>query len=223
MMIESQNKLNNDLTTSLNSNFTNLTTSLVENLQHQNDKLLDILVNGPKTHDDGLHQRFNVATEINEKLKNLTILCEADRGLIIEFHNSFENLTGFPFAKYTATYECVNKGCLSIVNKCVNMPYSSISSIVDQILSKENEDHMFIIKNIEDLISYTTSLHSLLQPVATSIVWKALFDTHTNTLIGLLALEYKQDIPNYVEKEEIKITANVISELITLHKNVTNN
>lgn len=219
--LDAQEKLTSELTNSIANNFSQLTQQLTSTLSSQNEKLLDIIqtfINNPKPEPThlGLSDRFKMSNEINKKLKELAITCECDRAIILEFHNSNNNLSGFPFAKYTVTYEVLNKGVLSIIHKCVNMPYSTIASIVESICCKKNEDHIVIAHNNEEISYHSSTLASLVNSHADSILWAALFNSTTNEIIGLIALEYKHEIYEDIDYDVIKQSAAVIGELLTL-------
>lgn len=220
MLVEKQHELNKELNDSITKSLTGMTANLTAALQSQNDKLIDHIIHinrhDAETHKENVLERIAITEDIKEKLKELTILSQATRGLVLEFHNSFENLSGFPFAKYTCTYEYVTKGVIPIMQNISGLQFSSISGVVERIFDKSNTDHIVIAHNAQELEEISPIMESFIKNGSESILWKGIFNTKDHMLIGLLALEFRHGIPDRLNKTEIKMSAAAIAELITL-------
>ena len=97
----------------LSTNIAKQNGELVKAISSQNERLLSYIMNkdtaNAEIHDRQVEKRIEVAESINEKLKDIMNKTHAVRAFIIEFHNSYKNLAGSPFAKYTCTYEWFDK------------------------------------------------------------------------------------------------------------------
>lgn len=222
LLVEKQHELNKELNDSISKSLAGMTKSLTDSLQQQNDKLIDhIIGNANKAqeeHKENVLERIAITEDIKEKLKEITILSHASRGLVLEFHNSFENLSGFPFAKYTCTYEYVTKGVMPIMQNISGLQFSSISGVVERIFDKSNSDHIVIAHNIQELEEISPIMENFIKESSEAVLWKGLFNPVDHMLIGLLCLEYRNGVPDRIDKTDIKITAASISELISLSK-----
>ena len=221
-LIETQHELNKELNESLSGSLSSMASQLTLSLQTQNEKLIDHIIGSTKQaqedHKENVLERIAITEDIKEKIKEITILTQASRGLVLEFHNSFENLSGFPFAKYTCTYEYVTKGVIPIMQNISGLQFSSISGVVERIFDKTNTDHIVIAHNIQELEEISPIMENFIKESSEAVLWKGLFNPNDHMLIGLLCLEYRNGIPDRIDKTDIKITAASISELISLSK-----
>ena len=98
----------------LSQNIAKQNNELVKAMGIQNEKLLSYIINNGKAseelHDRRVEKRMDIAESIIDKLKEIMHITHGKRAFIIEFHNSYKNLSGSPFAKYTCTYEWFDKG-----------------------------------------------------------------------------------------------------------------
>lgn len=218
-LIKSQAKLSNDLSTSVASSITILSTNLTNDLREQNKKLIDYIVkreqDKDRKHNENLINRRNITHEVNDILNNTRNLLEANRAFIFEFHNSFANQTGFPFLKYTMTYEKISRGCLPIQQQYQSTAFSSISEIAENILIQPN--HIFIMESRNEIEKICPIMITDGRKVS-GLLWKGIFESENNLLIGLLCFEYTDKIYDGFDKIEVITAARNIGELITLSK-----
>ena len=84
-------------------------------------------------HDKSLNRRFIVSEEINNILWETMNLYNCQRVLVIEFHNSKENLNGLSFLWYDVQYEKHQRNVHSISNKIRNLQASNIVPIINKV------------------------------------------------------------------------------------------
>lgn len=196
--------------------------ALIASMTQQNKELVNLIrqqsevgQNQIKNHKIMLNERMKVTSKINDKVRNLMNLTNCDRVMILEFHNTNENLNGIPFAKYSCTHEYFRRGISQLANKCVNMQFYSISSVIMDMLNKETEQIYY--EDIETIAEVNPTLYSLLvECKAKSILYTGIYD-NKNCLIGLISLEYHERMDeNLIDFEEIRTQADIISSMINL-------
>ena len=199
---------------------------LIDTVNSQNDKMLNYIINKDtkktEKHNEMLNDRMDMSARISEKLRDILYVNGADRISIFEFHNSFHNLVGVPFAKYSCTFEWFKPGVQSIQSKIQAMPFSSISLVVKDILN--NGCRQIKYDSVESLEQVNPVLYSLLKTYkVNAIIYNALYDTK-NHMIGLLVIEYHNGpIPNNINYEEIKIDAGEITSILNLRYKYSEN
>ena len=179
----------------LSSNITKQNNELVKAISNQNEKLLSYIMNYGKAaqdiHDKYVEERMNIAETINNKLKEIMHTAHSQRAFIIEFHNSYKNLAGSPFAKYTCTYEWFDKGLEQISTKIVALPYSTMARIVGEV--KRTGNHQLIYTDMVKMEDENPQLFSLVKdPRTLAIYYRMLYDEH-NKMMGMLVLEWQAD------------------------------
>lgn len=218
-LIDKQSEMNKDMTTTIAKSMQELSLSLTNDLRDQNKQFINHLLNNENNkeieHQENLINRRKVTKEINNILSNIKNSLEADRVAVFEFHNSYANQTGFPFLKYTMTYEKIAKGCMPIQQQYQASPFSSISEISEVILEKPN--HIYLIHSKDEMEEICPIMLTDNRIIVGSM-WKGIFDSTNNLLIGLLYIEYKNKIYEGFDKVEIISAARNIGELITLSK-----
>ena len=196
--------------------------ALIASMTQQNKELVNLIrqqsevgQNQIKNHKIMLNERMKVTSKINDKVRNLMNLTNCDRVMILEFHNTNENLNGIPFAKYSCTHEYFRRGISQLANKCVNMQFYSISSVIMDMLNKETEQIYY--EDIETIAEVNSTLYSLLvECKAKSILYTGIYD-NKKCLIGLISLEYHERMDeNLIDVEEIRTQADIISSMINL-------
>lgn len=199
---------------------------LIDTVNSQNEKMLNYIINKEniktEKHNEMLNERMDTSAQISEKLKDILYANGADRISIFEFHNSFQNLVGVPFAKYSCTFEWFKPGIQSIQTKIQAMPFSSISLVVKDILN--NGGRQIKYDSIKCLEQGNPVLYSLLKTYkVNAVIYNALYDSKNN-MIGLLAIEYHHSsIPNNINYEEIKIDAAQITSILNLRYKYSEN
>lgn len=214
----------NKIAETLTSCIQNQNDLLVKNIGAQNEKLIDFFINNKSSeqldHNHKLNERMQLAQIVNDKIKDIMYYMKSDRVMIIEFHNSNQNLSGIPFAKYSCTYEWFRRGIQPLASKCTNMSFSSLSSIVMDMQNEEVSQKIY--EDIDIIAEANPSLYGLLDEInVSSIIYNGLYDTYNN-LIGLLCVEYHKPISDNIDNELIALSndANTISSILNLKTKV---
>lgn len=201
----------------LSSNITKQNNELIKAMGIQNEKLLSYIMYSKQAaddiHDKKVEQRMDIAETIINRLREIMMTAHAQRAFIIEFHNSFKNLGGTPFAKYTCTYEWFDKGLDQIGSKCVAMPYSSMARIVGDV--KRTGVHQKLYTDIGKMKSENPQLFSLLGDSKTLAVFYNMLYDDNNKMTGMLVVEWQTDfdldiwerakMPEYLLHESLQL------------------
>lgn len=206
---------NKDLTNVLAEQQSQLTNTIIE----QQNKLLDHLINkdsyDTSNHNKMLNKRIELAEEINNALRDIMNIHNAQRAFIIEFHNSYENLSGVPFAKYSCTYEWFEKGLMPLANKIMGLPFAQLAKIVNDIINSDNQQKVYI--DLETMERENPSLFAFLKDDRTkAIVYDAMYDRH-NQLIGCLVLEYQIPLEEgHLNLEQLKVQTAELTSILNI-------
>ena len=206
---------NKDLTNVLTEQQSQLTNTIVE----QQNKLLDHLINKDSydtyNHNKMLNKRIELAEEINNALRDIMNIHNAQRAFIIEFHNSYENLSGVPFAKYSCTYEWFEKGLMPLANKIMGLPFAQLAKIVNDIINSDNQQKVYT--DLETMERENPSLFAFLKDDRTkAIVYDAMYDRH-NQLIGCLVLEYQIPLEEgHLNLEQLKVQTAELTSILNI-------
>ena len=206
---------NKDLTNVLAEQQSQLTNTIVE----QQNKLLDHLINkdsyDTSNHNKMLNKRIELAEEINNALRDIMNIHNAQRAFIIEFHNSYENLSGVPFAKYSCTYEWFEKGLMPLANKIMGLPFAQLAKIVNDIINSDNQQKVYT--DLETMERENPSLFAFLKDDRTkAIVYDAMYDRH-NQLIGCLVLEYQIPLEEgHLNLEQLKVQTAELTSILNI-------
>ena len=225
-------KLSNDVS----NNMEKIGEKLTNQLSKQNDNLVNVIVTqqdklfnhlidskykDQERHTDMMIDKINLSGEIIQALKTIMYTHNSQRAFILEFHNSYQNLTGIPFAKYSCTYEWFDKGMTSIANKCIGLPFSQIATIVGSILKTPNQQQ--VCDNMNELEDTNPSLFQLIKDInIKKIIYTAMFDSN-NVPIGILVLEYTKE--HEMKKEDLnllKIQTAELTSVINIRYKYTN-
>ena len=177
----------------LSQNIAKQNTELVKAISSQNERLLSYIMNkdtaNAEIHDRQVEKRIEVAESIIEKLKDIMNKTHSVRAFIIEFHNSYKNLAGSPFAKYTCTFEWFDKGLEQIGTKIVGLPFSTMAKIVGDV--KRTGKHQKLYTDMEQMENENPQLFSLLKDNrTTAIFYNTLYDDN-NKMMGMLVIEWQ--------------------------------
>jgi len=202
----------------LSQNIAKQNTELVKAISSQNERLLSYIMNkdtaNAEIHDRQVEKRIEVAESIIEKLKDIMNKTHAVRAFIIEFHNSYKNLAGSPFAKYTCTFEWFDKGLEQIGTKIVGLPFSTMAKIVGDV--KRTGKHQKLYTNLEQMENENPQLFSLLKDNrTTAIFYNTLYDDN-NKMMGMLVIEWHTplfteqlwidaDMPNIIGQDAVQL------------------
>ena len=207
-------KYNNKLSLEVTSGLEKVGEKLTDQMAKQNDQLVNVIIaqqdklfdhiidsknKDIEKHTDMMIDKINLSDEIVQSLKTIMYSHNSQRAFILEFHNSYQNLSGIPFAKYSCTYEWFDRGIKSISNNCIGLPFSQISTIVSKILKSENQQ--LVCKDISVIEEINPSIYELLlEAEIKQVIFTAMFDSN-NIPIGLLILEYMK--PHKITEEEL--------------------
>ena len=202
----------------LSQNIAKQNNELVKAMGIQNEKLLSYIMHSKQAadeiHDRQVEKRIEVAESIIEKLKDIMNKTHAVRAFIIEFHNSYKNLAGSPFAKYTCTFEWFDKGLEQIGTKIVGLPFSTMAKIVGDV--KRTGKHQKLYTNLEQMENENPQLFSLLKDSrTTAIFYNTLYDDN-NKMMGMLVIEWQTplfteqlwigaDMPNIIGQDAAQL------------------
>ena len=217
------NKLSDDMSTGLEKVGEKLTDQmskqndqLLNTIVGQQDKLLDHLLHkendAKEMHNEMVTDKIMLADEINLALKDIMLSHYAQRAFIIEFHNSNNNLSGIPFAKYSCTYEWFDRGLFALSTKINSLPFSQMARITSEVIQSEKQ--IKIYNDLKAMEDENPSLFSTLKDSRTKqIVYSAMYDKN-NILIGMLVLEYQKE--HIITEEDINQLGVQTAELTSI-------
>ncbi len=215
-LIEQQNTITNQLAKQQND--------MADTLIKQQKQLVEYIINKDKTtiktHNDMLNKRIEFAEDINIMLKDIMQIHKSQRAFIIEFHNSYENLSGIPFAKYSCTYEWFEKGLTPLSTKCLALPFSQMSRIVKEMINSENQQIIYTDMHQMELDN-PSLFASVKDPKTKAIVYTGMFDRH-NQLIGCLVLEYQIPLSKgNLNLSQLKLQTSEITSILNIKYKIT--
>lgn len=193
--------------------------TLTKCIVDQQKDLINYLINkeneDQENHNNMITDRMNLAEEVNQKLKDIMNIHGAQRAFILEFHNTSYNLSGLPFAKYSCNYEWFDRGMIPLGDKCIGLPFSSISTVVKDVLKSDTQQKIY--KDLNEIELSNPMLHSLLKDIdAKGMIYNGLFDKN-NQLVGLLVLEYVDEFnPEEINMHQLDIQAAEITSLLNI-------
>ena len=203
----------------LSNNIAKQNTELVKAISNQNEKLLSYIMHkdtaSAEIHDRQVEKRIEVAESIIDKLKDIMNKTHSVRAFIIEFHNSYKNLAGSPFAKYTCTYEWFDKGLEQISTKIVGLPYSTMARIVGDV--RRTGKHQKLYTDMKKMEDENPQLFSLVKdPRTTAIFYNTLYN-EDNVMMGMLVIEWQTslfteklwtgaDMPNIIAQDAAELS-----------------
>ena len=180
----------------LSSNIAKQNGELVKAISNQNERLLSFIMHKDiaeeEIHDRKVEKRMEFAENIIDKLKDIMHLAQAQRAFIIEFHNSYKNLAGSPFAKYTCSYEWFDKGLDQISSRVSGLPFSTMAKIVGDI--RRGGNHQIFYFDLKKMEAENPQLFSLVKdPRTTAVFYNTLYDEN-NKMMGMLVVEWQSKI-----------------------------
>lgn len=199
----------------INDGFTKMTDIIV----HQNDSLVTAITqSNEKTqkqlfniisqymddkdkkkrqlHNDSLAKRNEIGKCIDEILFDILQIVNAQRVVMIEFHNSKENLDGLSFLWYDIQHEKQQKGIKSISQKARNIQATNIRPIINRV--NENPQHICVLHqdDIESIYNESTVLYSYLKELNVAhLIYLGVYNTTTNNLSGIVGIEWQEGQP----------------------------
>lgn len=192
--------------------------TIIHEIHEQNDKLITYITNkdnnNVETHSHMLEERMKCSEEINQKLKEIALETGSIHTFILEFHNSYQNLSGTPFAKYSCTYEYAGRDIPRYANVVCGYPFSIISGIVKDIL--KSKDKQMTYSDKEEIISMPMMFDKYMKEHIEGLIFNAMYDNHNN-MIGLLVMEFYDDIDeDDINYEELKLVTAQITSILNL-------
>ena len=162
-----------------------------------------------------LNKRIELAEEINNRLRDIMNIHNSQRAFIIEFHNSYENLSGVPFAKYSCTYEWFEKGLMPVANKIMGVPFAQIAKVINDIINSDNQQKVYT--DIDLMECENPSLTAFTKDDKTkAIVYDAMYDRH-NQLIGCLVLEYHVPLEEgHLNLDQLKVQTAELTSILNI-------
>lgn len=169
------------------------------------------------THNQSMKQRFEISEYIEKYLWDLMNMYSAQRTMVIEFHNSKENMNGLSFMWYDVQYEKQQRDVTAISNISRNLQASILLPVINKVNSAEGNIVIYGPEDIENLYEESTVLYSIFKEAKlTHIIFCGLYN-ETNDLIGFLVIDYSdkhkfhEDLINFYD---IKSVAAAISQLL---------
>lgn len=222
--------LNKRVSKDLETGFEKVGEKLTDQMSKQNDQLVNTIItqqeklvnylihkdeNDSKRHNEMLNERMVLANDINIGLKDIMNIHNAQRAFILEFHNSNQNLSGIPFAKYSCNYEWFVKGLTPIGHRCINLSFGSIAHIVNDLLKSKNQQVVYT--ELEKMIDDQPTLSSLWKnETVNTVIYTGLFDKN-NLLIGLLVLEYQSPVNTAkINMHQLNVQAAELTSILNL-------
>ena len=184
--------------------------------------ILDRDKNIQDTHNRSIDKRIKISEEIDTILWDMMNLYNCQRAVVIEFHNSKENLNGLSFLWYDIQYEKQQSDVYAISNKVRNMQASNIIPIINKVNSTPGNIIILNPEDIEKIYEESTVLYSQLKELNVEhIIFSGIYSSN-NKLIGLVALEYHINHPYHedlLNLLDIKGRTDKIAQLLEFFKN----
>lgn len=218
----------------LATSISNQNEHLIDSITRSNEKTQVELLNLVKTtlserdsaiksnHDKSLDRRFMISEEIGNILWDTMNLYNCQRAIVIEFHNSKENLNGLSFLWYDVQYEKQQRDVISISNKARNLQASNIVPIINKVNSTPGNIIVLNSDDVEKIYDESTVLYSQFKELNVEhIIYSGIYSSD-NKLIGLIALEYQKNHPYHediINLLDIKERTAKIAQLLQFSKN----
>lgn len=218
----------------LATSISNQNEHLIDSITRSNEKTQVELFNLVKTtlserdsaiksnHDKSLDRRFMISEEIGNILWDTMNLYNCQRAIVIEFHNSKENLNGLSFLWYDVQYEKQQRDVVSISSKARNLQASNIVPIINKVNSTPGNIVILNSDEIEKLYNESTVLYSQFKELNVEhVIYSGIYSSD-NKLIGLIALEYQKNHPYHediINLLDIKERTAKIAQLLQFSKN----
>ena len=184
--------------------------------------ILDRDKNIQDNHNKSIDTRIKISEEIDNILWDMMNLYNCQRAVVIEFHNSKENLNGLSFLWYDIQYEKQQRDVYAISNKVRNMQASNIIPIINKVNSTSGNIIILNPEDIEKIYEESTVLYSQFKELNIEhIIFSGVYSSN-NKLIGLVALEYHINHPYHedlLNLLDIKGRTDKIAQLLEFFKN----
>lgn len=222
------------LTTAIISNNDKLLEAITESNKQTQSQLFDIINKSmdksltshdkmkSEQHTQSLLRRLEVSEYISDILWELMTHYNAQRTVLIEFHNSKENLNGLSFLWYDIQYEKQEKGVSTISHKCRNLQASNLLPIIKMVNNSPSNIAILHEEDIEAIYEKSTVLYNQFKEINVNHIIYCGIYSEENALIGMIALEYQEGHPYHedmVNLFDIKEKASTIALLLNFNAN----
>jgi hypothetical protein len=186
-----------------------------------NNQLIARDVQTEETHNRSINRRLEISQEIGKVLWDLMNIYNAQRTIVMEFHNSKENLSGLSFMWYDVQYERQQRDIKCISHKSKNLQASNILPIINKINLAPGNIVLYKKEDIENLYNESPVLYSQLREIKVeNIIFSGIY-SESNILIGIVALEYSEGHifhEDLIDYYDIKSKTVIISNLLQFEK-----
>lgn len=161
------------------------------------DKAIDDKDNNKETgHKKSIEKRIEIGEKVDEMLFDILLWSNAQRAVIIEFHNSKENLDGLSFIWYDIQHEKQQKGIETLSAKARNLQATNIRPIINRVNNSLTHIVHLGPEDIENIYNESTVFYQNMKEIhAAHLIYCGIYNTETNELIGLLGLEFQEGYP----------------------------
>lgn len=181
-------------------------------------------------HKKSIEKRIEIGEKVDKMLFDILLWSNAQRAVIIEFHNSKENLDGLSFIWYDIQHEKQQKGIETLSAKTRNLQATNIRPIINRVNNSLTHIVHLGPEDIENIYNESTVFYQNMKEIhAAHLIYCGIYNTETNELIGLLGLEFQEGYPfhddridYYILKEKASVIEyiynNARKELVDEHK-----
>ena len=149
-----------------------------------------------KTHKKSLDTRTEISEPVDDILFDILLQTNAQRVVMIEFHNSKENLDGLSFLWYDIQHEKQQKGIQTLSSKAKNLQATNLRPIIKRINQSKTHIIHLDANDIEEIYNESTVFYSYMKEInASHVIYCGIYNTETNELIGMIAIEFQEGYP----------------------------
>lgn len=149
-----------------------------------------------ENHKKSLNKRSEISEKVDEVLFDMLLQTNAQRVVMIEFHNSKENLDGLSFLWYDIQHEKQQKGVSSLSAKAKNLQATNLRPIIYRINNEKTHIIHLGPEDIENIYNESTVFYAHMKEINVShVIYCGIYNTNTNELIGLIAIEFQEGHP----------------------------
>lgn len=194
-------------------------TSLTKTITTQNDKLVDAITESnertqsrlfelvsksidekeqlkERAHRKSMSKRSEISEYIDDVLFEILQTVAAQRVILVEFHNSKENLDGLSFLWYDVQHEKQQKGISTISAKARNMQATNLRPIIRRVNNDKAHIAVFDEAGIEEIYNESTVLYNYLKELnCNHLIYIGVYNTETNDLRALIGIEWQEGHP----------------------------
>lgn len=152
-------------------------------------------------HKKSIEKRIEIGEKVDEMLFDILLWSNAQRAVIIEFHNSKENLDGLSFIWYDIQHEKQQKGIETLSVKARNLQATNIRPIINRVNNSLTHIVHLSPEDIENIYNESTVFYQNMKEIhAAHLIYCGIYNTETNELIGLICLEFQEGYPFYDDR-----------------------